>query len=141
MTNRFEHILREILAVELGQAAGPELLDELHTLLEENRLDQAANVPGWLLQFFSALQRRQALPYTPQPDEETDADVGEFFACLENLAPFDCLDYGEWMRVRLARHGMLGFISRTQGAYLVTPLDQVPDDRVSDLSQAKLLER
>jgi len=141
MSAPFETLLRDIAQEELGETPGADFLAELQAVLEENHLDTESNVPAWLKQFFTALHHRQSLPLTPEPDEQTEAEVGEFFASLQALAPFDCLDDGEWMRVRLSQHSMLGFVSVERGAYLVTPLSQVPDDGKSDLSRAKLLDR
>jgi len=141
MSTPFEELLAEIAAVEMGGDLDEALLADLHALLEDSRLDDEERVPGWLMRFFTALRQGETLPLTPQPDERTGAAVGEFFSSLQDLAPFDCLDDGEWIRVRLARLGMLGFLSIEQGAYLVMPLAQAPDDGVSDLSRAKLTDR
>ena len=141
MTTPFEKLLCAIADGELNENPGPNFLAEIQTILNENKLDIETNVPSWLMQFFSALHRREALPLTPEPDEPSEGEIGEFFASLTALPAFDCLDYGEWIRVRLPRHGMLGFVSVERGAYLVIPLSQVPDDGKSDLSRAKLMDR
>jgi hypothetical protein len=146
MSSTFAFILRDILHTELGAAPSADQLAEVQTLLEENHLDTDANVPAWLRLFFTALHDREPLALRPRPDEKTDGDVadgdvGEFLAALTDLAPFDCYDYGEWVRVRLPRHGMLGFISVERAAYTVVPLSGVPDDGQSDLSRAKMLDR
>lgn len=90
---------------------------------------------------FQSLSDREPLPVQEQPEPTTDADITEFFADLEDVEAFDCYDFGEWVRIRLPRHGMLGFFSRQFAYFTTARLDQVFDDAKSDISEAKILDR
>ena len=104
-------------------------------------LDVDDQVPDWIMTLFQSLSDREPLPIRDQPDPTTDADVTEFFADLQDVEAFDCYDFGEWVRIRLPRHGMLGFFSRQFAYFTTARLDQVADDAKSDISEAKILDR
>ena len=60
---------------------------------------------------------------------------------LQDLPVFDCFDYGEWIRLRLSNHDVLGIISIEFNFYQVEKLSVVSVDGLSDISQAKILNR
>ena len=90
---------------------------------------------------FQSLSNREPRPNQEQPDPTSDADITEFFADLQDVEAFDCYDFGEWVRIRLPRHGMLGFFSRQFAHFTTARLDQVAADAESDISEAKILDR
>jgi len=141
MTSRFEHLLIDIAAHELGERPDADVIEQIHNILEEDGLDHADQVPEWISDLFQSLHDREPIPVRDQPDPTTDADVGEFFADLQSVEAFDCYDHGEWVRIRLPRHGMLGFFSVENAYYTTVKLDDVADDGASDLSAAKLYDR
>jgi hypothetical protein len=141
MTSRFEHLLIDIATHELGARPDADVIAKIHDILEEDGLDSDDQVPEWIGHMFQSLHDRKPVPLRDQPDPTTDADVGEFFADLQAVDAFDCHDHGEWVRIRLPRHGMLGFFSVENACYTVEKLDDVPDDGASDLSAAKLYDR
>jgi len=141
MTSRFEHLLIDIAAHELGHRPDAEAKARIHEILQDDGLDQDDQVPEWIGHLFQSLHDREAIPVRDQPDPTTDADVGEFFADLQSIDAFDCYDHGEWVRIRLPRHGMLGFFSTEHAYYTAEKLDDVADDGASDLSAAKLYDR
>lgn len=141
MTHGLEEIICAIVAFEQGQAVSAAQIEEIHTILEECNLDAPEHVPGWVHALFTALRDGQSILPTPCPDQRTVGNVGELFASLADVDALDCLDYGEWVRFRLHRRGMLGFYSLEHDFYAVLPLAEIPDDGKSDLSDAKLYNR
>lgn len=141
MTSRFEQLLTDIAADELGTRPDAEVIAQIRTILEDDGLDRDDEVPEWIATLFQALHDREPLPVREQPDPTTDADVTEFFADLQGVEAFDCYDHGEWVRIRLPRHGMLGFFSLQHAYFTAARLDDISDDGANDLSVAKNHER
>lgn len=140
-SSRFEQLLTVIMTDETGAAPQDDVVEELRELLFANGLDTDDQVPEWITTLFESLRDREPLPIREQPDRTTDADLTGFFADLQDVDVFDCYDYGEWVRIRLPNHGMLGFFSRQHAYFTTARLDEVPDDAKSDLSEAKILHR
>lgn len=133
-----EGILHDIVATETGDAVGPDVASAIRELLFEDGMDTEEQTPEWITEFFRALRDRQPLEVTPQPDATTDAEVSEFFYDLQQIESLDCYDHGEWVRVKLPKHGMLGLFSIQFAYYTVVRLDDVDDSGDSDLSAAKI---
>src|SRR3954465_4222446 len=139
--SRFEQLLIDIVTDELGDPVDAAVVARIRTILLDDGLDSDDQVPGWIFELFQSLRDQQTLEVREQPDPSTDADITEFFSDLQDVAPFDCYDHGEWARIRLSRHGMLGFFSRQDAFYTTAKLDDVADDGLSDISNAKMQER
>ena len=139
--SRFETLLRKIVLDETGSEPEERVVEQIREILFADGLNDDDQVPDWIMTLFQSLSDREPLPIRDQPDPTTDADVMEFFADLQDVEAFDCYDFGEWVRIRLPRHGMLGFFS-VQDAYFTTArLDQIAEDTKSDISEAKVLNR
>ena len=137
--SRFTTLLRKIVVDETGSEPAERVVEQIREILSANGLD--VQVPDWIMTLFQSLSDREPLPIQEQPEPTTDADITEFFADLEDVEAFDCYDFGEWVRIRLPRHGMLGFFSRQFAYFTTARLDQVFDDAKSDISEAKILDR
>jgi hypothetical protein len=137
VNSRFEELLLDIVAFETGDDPSDDVVEQIKTILDDDGLDTDDEVPEWIARFFRALHTRRPIPGEEQPERSTDAEIIEFFADLQDVEAFDCYDHGEWVRVRLPRHGMLGFFSVQHAYFTVVALDDVPDDAGSDLSVAK----
>ncbi len=142
MKSDFEQLLRQIVQHELDEAVTDSpILEDIHTILYENGMERNENIPSWLIIFFKALRNSESVEISPRPASQPPADVGEFFSALQSILALDCYDYGEWVRVRLPKHGMLGFLSIEHGYYQVARLAEIPEDGLSDISAAKMLNR
>jgi len=130
--SRFTTLLRKIVVDETGSEPAERVVEQIREI-------SSTPVPDWIMTLFQSLSDREPLPIQPEPT--TDADITEFFADLEDVEAFDCYDFGEWVRIRLPRHGMLGFFSRQFAYFTTARLDQVFDDAKSDISEAKILDR
>ena len=139
--SRFTTLLRKIVVDETGSEPAERVVEQIREILSANGLDVDTGVPDWIMTLFQSLSDREPLPIQEQPEPTTDADITEFFADLEDVEAFDCYDFGEWVRIRLPRHGMLGFFSRQFAYFTTARLDQVADDAKSDISEAKILDR
>ena len=115
--------------------------ERLSEILSDNGFEKDADVPEWLMSFFTALKTKESFGPTPLHESQTKADIWEFFCDLQDLPVFDCFDYGEWIRLRLPNHDILGIISIEFNFYQVAKLSVVPVDGLSDISQAKILNR
>jgi hypothetical protein len=134
--SRFTTLLRKIVVDETGSEPAERVVEQIREI-------SSTPVPDWIMTLFQSLSDREPLPIQEQPEPTTDADIteSEFFADLEDVEAFDCYDFGEWVRIRLPRHGMLGFFSRQFAYFTTARLDQVLDDAKSDISEAKILDR
>lgn len=137
-TTELETILLDIVAAETGAPVDDQTAGTVREILFEAGMDTDAEVPAWVTTFFTALRDRSALPVSEQPASTTDAEVSEFFYDLQQLPALDCYDHGEWVRVRLPNHGMLGVYSIQYAYYTVVPLSEIDDSGDSDLSAAKI---
>lgn len=136
-----EKTLLAIASEETGGDVDDGLREKIHLILDESDMENDDAVPPWLLQFFTGLLERQTVPVTELPATAEDQGlVWEFFNCLQDISVFDCYDFGEWVRVRLPRLGMLGIISIEHSYYRVVPLAEVEGDQ-GDLADAKNLVR
>ncbi|GBO53351.1 hypothetical protein APA_1258 [Pseudanabaena sp. lw0831] len=142
MKSDFEQLLRQIVQHELDEdLTDSPILEDIHTILTENGMERDENIPSWLINFFSALRNSESLGISPQTASQPPVYVGEFFSALQSILALDCYDYGEWVRVRLPKHGMLGFLSIEHAYYQVARLTEIPEDGLSDISAAKMLNR
>lgn len=141
--SRLERLLSDIMAREQGTKTLTKLDSRrLRDVLEDNGFESDANVPAWLSDLFRALWARTSAPVADYSlPTEGDGDVGELFVGLTQFEGLDCYDHGEWVRLRLARAGMLGFVSVQHNHYCVEKLAAVPDVGGSDLSDAKMFQR
>ncbi len=139
MNSAFEELLREIITKEAGNAIRSATEEKLSQILVDNDFEQNEDTPEWLVLFFSSLRDKLLIEPQPLHVTQTKADVWEFFSDLQELEVFDCLDYGEWIRIRLSKHDMLGFISIEHGFFQVEKLSSIPEDGLNDLPEAKLL--
>lgn len=137
-TTELETILLDIVAAETGAPVDDATAGTVREILFEAGMDTDAEVPAWITTFFTALRDRAPLPVSEQPASTTDAAVSEFFYDLQQLPALDCYDHGEWVRVRLPNHGMLGVYSIQYAYYTVVPLSEIDDSGDSDLSAAKI---
>ncbi len=139
--SEFSELLLKIARAETKSSAHPGTAEQIKVVLEENGLDQDNCVPPWLLHFFKALSNKQPLPVTELPATQSgQGEVWELFSSLQKIDAFDCLDYGEWTRIRLAEHAMLGLVSVEHSYYRVDRLHEIPDNQ-GDLSRAAHLAR
>lgn len=141
MSSSLEEMLADIAAAELDGDPVDEVREQVRAVVDDASLEFDDAVPPWLHQFFRALRDRQTIEPTPLPERrDDDGDVWELFPALEEVEPFDCLDHGEWIRLRLRRLGMLGLISIEHNYFRVLPLADVTTDR-GDLHDAATLDR
>jgi hypothetical protein len=139
--SEFEKLLVDILAHELDETPDDDTIEQLRKILAEDGMDSDEEVPDWIMMLFESLRSREPIEVHDQPDPSTEAEIDEFFTDLEDIAAFDTYDHGEWVRIRLPRHGMLGFFSRQFAFFSTYRLDDVSDDGLSDVSDAKMYER
>ena len=137
----FKKLLEEILTNESGENIESVAYERLSEILSDNGFEKDADVPEWLMSFFTALKTKESFGPTPLPETQTEADVWEFFCDLQDLTVLDCFDYGEWIRLRLPNHDILGIISIEHNFYQVKKLSVISVDGLSDISQAKILNR
>jgi len=139
MNLTFEKLLHEIIINESGEEIQPVTKNKLSLFLSNNDFEKDEDVPEWLMVFFFALKNKLSIEPNPLSKAQTKADVWEFFCDLQDLAELGCFDYGEWIRVRLPKHNMLGFISIEHSFYQTEKLSNISDDGLSDISEAKIL--